>query len=163
MLDDVQLRDRRPARLEHHRPSGRPPFERIALLLQGGGALGAYQAGVYQGLTEAGLHPDWTAGISIGAINAALIAGNPPEQRVEKLRQFWEIITSPYPQWQFPGDTTLLKGDAARILLNQCSAGRALCMGAPGRRRGQRSGANVVCPGYVRTPLVGTGSDPGKM
>ena len=67
MLDDVQLKDRRPARLEHHRPRGRPPFERIALLLQGGGALGAYQAGVYQGLAEAGLHPDWTAGISIGA------------------------------------------------------------------------------------------------
>jgi NTE family protein len=57
----------------------RPPFERIALLLQGGGALGAYQAGVYQALTEAELHPDWIAGISIGAINAALIAGNAPD------------------------------------------------------------------------------------
>jgi NTE family protein len=64
----------------------RPPFECIALLLQGGGALGAYQAGVYQALAEADLHPDWVAGISIGAINSAIIAGNPPEERVAKLR-----------------------------------------------------------------------------
>ena len=76
-------------------PRPRPPFERIALLLQGGGALGSYQAGVYQALAEANLHPDWVAGISIGAINSALIAGNPPEQRVEKLRAFWETITEP--------------------------------------------------------------------
>ena len=62
------------------------PFERIALALQGGGALGAYQGGVYQALAEAALHPDWVAGISIGAINAAIIAGNPPEARVDKLR-----------------------------------------------------------------------------
>ena len=74
----------------------RTEFERIALLLQGGGALGAYQGGVYQALAEAGLHPDWVAGISIGAINAALIAGNPPERRVERLREFWEAVsTSP--------------------------------------------------------------------
>jgi NTE family protein len=79
-----------------------PPFERIVLLLQGGGALGAYQGGVYQGLAEAGIHPDWTAGISIGAINAAIIAGNPPERRVERLRQFWELVSSPYAQWQLP-------------------------------------------------------------
>jgi NTE family protein len=59
------------------RTRGRPPFECIALLLQGGGALGAYQAGVYEALAEADLHPDWVAGISIGAINGALIAGNP--------------------------------------------------------------------------------------
>lgn len=71
----------------------RPPFECIALLLQGGGALGAYQAGVYQALSEADLHLDWVAGISIGAINSAIIAGNPPEQRVAKLRAFWEGIT----------------------------------------------------------------------
>ena len=64
----------------------RTPFEQVALLLQGGGALGAYQGGVYQALAEAGLHPDWVAGISIGAINSAIIAGNPPELRVERLR-----------------------------------------------------------------------------
>src|SRR5271154_46799 len=73
----------------------RPPFERIALALQGGGALGAYQAGVYQALAEAKLHPDWISGISIGAVNSALIAGNPPEKRVEKLREFWEIVSEP--------------------------------------------------------------------
>ncbi|TCL71228.1 patatin-like phospholipase family protein [Rhizobium sp. BK251] len=75
--------------------SARPAFERIALLLQGGGALGAYQAGVYEALAEADLHPDWVAGISIGAVNSALIAGNPPEGRVAALRAFWEAITAP--------------------------------------------------------------------
>jgi NTE family protein len=73
---------------------GRPDFERIALLLQGGGALGAYQAGVYQALAEANLHPDWVAGISIGAINSAIIAGNAPDERVAKLRKFWETVTT---------------------------------------------------------------------
>src|SRR5215472_12518630 len=78
------------------RTKQRSPFERIALLLQGGGALGAYQAGVYEALHEANLDPDWVAGISIGAVNAALIAGNLPERRVEKLREFWEAVsTSP--------------------------------------------------------------------
>src|SRR5215469_7360461 len=71
----------------------RPAFGCIALLLQGGGALGAYQAGVYEALAEAGLSPDWVAGTSIGAINSAIIAGNPPEARVAKLRQFWDIVT----------------------------------------------------------------------
>src|SRR6267154_3766870 len=78
-----------------HKMQPRPPFECIALLLQGGGALGAYQAGVYQALSEAHLYPDWVAGISIGAINSALIAGNPPEARLEKLRTFWERVSSP--------------------------------------------------------------------
>ncbi len=73
----------------------RPDFERIALLLQGGGALGAYQGGVYQALAEANLHPDCVAGISIGAINSAIIAGNAPEYRVEKLRSFWETVSQP--------------------------------------------------------------------
>src|SRR5271170_7098324 len=81
-----------------HRARGRPPFECIALLLQGGGALGAYQAGVYQALSEASILPDWVAGISIGAINSALIAGNPTETRLEKLRAFWELVTTP-PLW----------------------------------------------------------------
>jgi NTE family protein len=70
-------------------------FESVALVLQGGGAMGAYQAGVYQGLHEAGIRPDWIAGISIGAINAALIAGNPPERRVARLREFWGRVTEP--------------------------------------------------------------------
>jgi predicted acylesterase/phospholipase RssA len=83
-----------PIRKNHHQIE-RPPFECIALVLQGGGALGAFQGGVYQALAEAGLAPNWVAGISIGAINAALIAGNPPETRVEKLREFWEMVTTP--------------------------------------------------------------------
>jgi predicted acylesterase/phospholipase RssA len=87
-----------------------PPFECIALLLQGGGALGAYQAGVYEALTEASLDPDWIAGISIGAINGALIAGNAPEMRVERLRVFWErVTTKPYCDWSerlFPARAT---------------------------------------------------------
>ncbi len=61
---------------------------RVALVLQGGGALGAYQAGVYEALHEEGMEPDWVCGVSIGAINSAIIAGNPPVQRLEKLRIF---------------------------------------------------------------------------
>src|SRR5271163_1944772 len=87
------LADHRPLHRKTHVVTERPPFERIALILQGGGALGAYQAGVYQALAEANLHPDWVAGISIGAINAALVAGNPPETRVERLREFWEQVS----------------------------------------------------------------------
>jgi len=76
------------------RPDGLP-FARVALVLQGGGALGAYQAGVYQGLGEAGIRADWIAGVSIGALNAALVAGNPPERRVERLHEFWDTICRP--------------------------------------------------------------------
>ncbi len=109
----------------------RPPFERIALLLQGGGALGSYQAGVYQALAEANLHPDWVAGISIGAINSALIAGNSPDKRVERLREFWEAITAPpfgIPdmKWLEP------KGEFAHSLVNQARSLGALLGGAPG-------------------------------
>ena len=123
------------------------PFERIALALQGGGALGAYQAGVYQALAEADLHPDWIAGISIGAINAAIIAGNPPASRVDKLREFWELVSSPYMQWlgrsllvpegggaasnaQSAGP--VLTGDLARALLNQWSALSVASLGVAG-------------------------------
>src|ERR1700756_684318 len=64
----------------------------IVLVLQGGGALGSYQAGVFQGLHEAGVEPDWVVGTSIGAINAALIAGNAPGDRTERLSQFWSRV-----------------------------------------------------------------------
>ena len=70
------------------------PFECVALVLQGGGALGAYQAGVYEALAEANINPDWVAGVSIGAINSAIIAGNEPAERVAKLRAFWEEVTA---------------------------------------------------------------------
>jgi NTE family protein len=90
---NIHVSETRPRRHKSHARRKRPPFDCIALLLQGGGALGAYQCGVYQALAEAELHPDWVAGISIGAINSALIAGNPPELRVERLRSFWDAIT----------------------------------------------------------------------
>ncbi|ETF03247.1 membrane protein [Advenella kashmirensis W13003] len=69
-----------------------PDYERIALVLQGGGALGAYQAGVFEGLQEAGIEPNWISGISIGALNTAIIAGNPPARRAERLHEFWNTI-----------------------------------------------------------------------
>ena len=118
-----------------HRELTRPPFECIALLLQGGGVLGAYQAGVYEALSEAHLAPDWVAGISIGAVNAALIAGNPPNARVERLRDFWKLITAGGP-WdgiaKFAMASSMLRGEFTRGLLNQLSAGTALTGGAAG-------------------------------
>src|SRR6202048_4480517 len=106
-----------------HRLSTRPPFECIALLLQGGGALGSYQAGVYEALAEADLHPDWVAGISIGALHSAIIAGNAPAERVAKLRAFWEGITAnPLLDWVVAADELAPKGDFARKLFNQMSA-----------------------------------------
>lgn len=111
-----------------HIATERPPFERIALILQGGGALGSYQAGVYQALAEANLHPDWVAGISIGAINSALIAGNPPERRVDRLREFWETVSvSPLgmPNFTFNDEFT-------RTVVNQIRSLGVLLGGAPG-------------------------------
>src|SRR6187402_2833740 len=70
---------------------------RIVLVLQGGGALGAYQAGVYQALHEHKLVPDWIVGTSIGAINAALIAGNEESQRLERVKAFWDRVSHPDP------------------------------------------------------------------
>jgi NTE family protein len=110
----------------------RPPFECVALLLQGGGALGAFQAGVYQGLVEANLHPDWVAGISIGAINAALIAGNAPEQRLEKLHAFWNEITTQRIFDPLGLAHYWLRGDMGHVLLNRLRAGATLLEGAPG-------------------------------
>ena len=110
----------------------RPPFECIALLLQGGGALGSYQAGVYAALAKADLHPDWVAGISIGAINGAVIAGNAPERRVEQLRKFWEQITAPthgLDTWLAP---LAEASDVVRGWMNQTNAAMALFGGAPG-------------------------------
>jgi NTE family protein len=104
-----------------HKLQERPPFECIALLLQGGGALGAYQAGVYEALAEAGLHPDWVAGISIGSINSALIAGNAPAERVNKLRQFWETVSAD-PHWNWNCDMLRNNGDIGQSWANQLSS-----------------------------------------
>ena len=135
-----------------HRQLARPPFECIALLLQGGGALGAYQAGVYEALSEAHLTPDWVAGISIGAVNAALVAGNPPNARVEKLREFWKLITTGGP-WdgiaQFAMPPSVMRGELTRGLLNQLSAGTALLGGAAGFFSPRLPGAWLQPPGSI--------------
>ena len=120
-------------RTPNSRSRRQPPFECVALLLQGGGALGAYQAGVYEALAEAGIHPNWVAGISIGAINSAIIVGNPPNKRVERLREFWDGVTA-----NIVGDLAhhlfnpLVKGDWQRGLMSQFSAGLSTAVGAPG-------------------------------
>jgi NTE family protein len=103
----------------------RSGFDHEILLLQGGGALGAYQAGVYEGLAEVGIAPTWVVGISIGAINAALIAGNPPERRIERLREFWRrmsVPASPVAAWF----------DALRPAANYMAAMSAVVFGVPG-------------------------------
>jgi NTE family protein len=100
--------------------------EQNVLVLQGGGALGAYQAGAYEALMRSAHHPDWIAGISIGAINAAIIAGNPPERRLEKLRSFWAGVTSR------PDANGWFSAHWARQMLNEAAAAAALACGAPG-------------------------------
>jgi NTE family protein len=100
--------------------------DRVALVLQGGGALGAYQAGVFQALHEADIDPDWVSGVSIGAINSALIAGNPPERRLERLQAFWERITE-RKIWAYTPD-----GDIFRQMRNHASAMATITMGQPG-------------------------------
>src|SRR5271154_4056724 len=111
----------------------RPPFECTALLLQGGGALGAYQAGVYEALAEAGIRPDWIAGMSIGAVNAAIIAGNPPDTQVEKLREFWaQVTTDGFWPWLSGSNPAFARGETARNLVNQINANLALANGASG-------------------------------
>jgi NTE family protein len=99
--------------------------ERV-LVLQGGGALGSYQAGAYQALCAHDFEPAWVAGISIGAINSAIIAGNPREQRLPKLREFWNLVSSPI-SWQ-----PLIDGDKARSLFNETSAALIATFGVPG-------------------------------
>jgi NTE family protein len=103
--------------------------KKVALVLQGGGALGSYQAGVYEALAGSDYLPDWIAGISIGAVNAAIIAGNPPEHRVEKMRAFWEGITEPPAAWPMWLDATMaaFMGDHRPL-----GAANALMFGQPG-------------------------------
>jgi NTE family protein len=111
----------------------RLPFECTALVLQGGGALGAYQAGVYEALAEAGIRPDWIAGMSIGAVNAAIIAGNPPDTQVEKLREFWaQVTTDGFWPWLSGSNPAFARGETARNLVNQINANLALANGASG-------------------------------
>jgi len=118
-----------PIRVAGHRHlhQGRPDrCDRVALVLQGGGALGAYQAGVYQAMHEANILPDWVAGVSIGAINAAIIAGNPPNRRLGQLRAFWDLITE-RKIWPFTPD-----GDVFRKARNATSSWLTMVGGQPG-------------------------------
>ena len=108
------------------------PFGSIALLLQGGGALGSYQAGVYQKLHEIDVEPTWVAGISIGAINCALIAGNREEDRVPKLREFWEMVSDAGDYGLTDFWSGLAQGEEARGQANQYSAARVMANGVPG-------------------------------
>src|SRR5205085_1444731 len=112
----------------HAKTGERLPLpDEVALVLQGGGALGAYQAGVIQGLEEKGIEVDWVAGISIGAVNAAIFAGNVPEQRIAKLRGFWEQVTGALPALPFGGGS-----DEWREYMHMASAGMVALQGVPG-------------------------------
>jgi NTE family protein len=102
------------------------PTEKTVLVFQGGGALGAYQAGAYEALHAAGIRPDWLAGISIGSINSAIIAGSPVDQRVDNLRTFWHRVSSALPG-HFLGN-----GDAMRKWFNESSAFLGSLTGVPG-------------------------------
>src|ERR1700704_3520476 len=116
-----------PVQLSRARNVARPEgCDRIALILQGGGALGAYQAGVYQALHEAGVEPDWVTGVSIGAINSAIIAGNRPERRLERLRTFLAGITDRR-IWSYTPD-----GDVFRKVRNATSSWVTIVQGQPG-------------------------------
>jgi NTE family protein len=107
-------------------PTPQKTDEKIILVLQGGGALGAYQAGAYEALAAADWAPEWVSGISIGAINAAIIAGNRPEERVEKLHAFWNLVSGDLlaPLWSTAAN--------ARLLSNEASSAFALLCGIPG-------------------------------
>ncbi len=101
-------------------------------MLQGGGALGSYQAGVYEALAEVDLLPDWVAGISIGAINAAIIAGNPINNRVAQLKLFWEhLCANPLLDWSSVFAKITSTNILGRNLINQTSAWSSLMNGVP--------------------------------
>jgi NTE family protein len=141
-------------------PDAHANREERVLVLQGGGALGAYQGGVFQALQEARLEPDWVAGISIGAINSALIAGNPPERRVARLREFWETVSSALPG----GVLSLDRIDGMfRAPINEASAVHALLFGVPGffiprvpPPQLQPEGTMAAISYYDTAPLKGT-------
>src|SRR5580704_12848868 len=109
-------------------PATTPAKAQRVLVLQGGGALGSYQAGAYQALCHFDFEPEWVAGISIGAINAAIIAGNEPAKRIARLKEFWEMVSSGTPWVPVP----ITKGDRARSLYNETSAALVATFGTPG-------------------------------
>jgi NTE family protein len=125
--------------------------KKVGLVLQGGGALGSYQAGVYEALASSEYLPDWVAGISIGAINAAIIAGNAPEHRVQRLRTFWEEITAPTRLWLSAPDGPLAAWQ------QRASALTALMFGQPGfftPRAPQDWFSSDKCVSYYKTSAL---------
>jgi NTE family protein len=109
-------------------PATTPANAKRVLVLQGGGALGSYQAGAYQALCHFDFEPEWVAGISIGAVNAAIIAGNDRDKRVDRLKEFWQLV-SPGSPW-VPAPIT--KGERERTLYNETSAAMVATFGVPG-------------------------------
>jgi NTE family protein len=107
-------------------PATKPVDAQRVLVLQGGGALGSYQAGAFQALCASGFEPEWVAGISIGAINAAIIAGNAADKRVDRLKEFWNMVSSPV-SWN-----PITSGERARSLFNETSAALIATFGVPG-------------------------------
>lgn len=102
-------------------------YDKVVFLLQGGGALGAYQVGACEALLEYGCTPDWLVGTSIGAINAAIIAGNTPENRIKKLKLFWGTIASPIPE-----GTSIEENDALHVLQKGFSSLWTIAFGQEG-------------------------------
>ncbi len=138
-------------------PATTPAKAQRVLVLQGGGALGSYQAGAYQALCRHDFAPEWVAGISIGAINAAIIAGNAPEKRVDRLKEFWELVSSPVP-WN-----PISSSDRGRAYFNETSAALIATFGVPGFFTPRIPPAPLWPPGssqsqsyYDTTPLRAT-------
>src|ERR1041384_5892159 len=107
-------------------PATTPAKAQSVLVLQGGGALGSYQAGAYQALCHHDFMPEWVAGISIGAINCAIIGGNPPDRRVPRLKEFWETATAPL-AWR-----PHLLGEQSRSAFHEAAAAWIATFGVPG-------------------------------
>lgn len=141
--------------IDKHRPTRSTSYDKkVGLVLQGGGALGSYQAGVYEALASSEYSPDWVAGISIGAINAAIIVGNAPEHRVQRLRSFWEDITATTKMWPSAPAGALAEWQ------KQASALTTVMLGQPGFFR-PRPAQDWLSPNscvsyYITSPLKET-------
>src|ERR1700761_4924933 len=113
-------------------PATTPAKAQRVLVLQGGGALGSYQGGAYQALCHFDFDPEWVAGTSIGAINAAIIAGNEPSKRVGRLKEFWQTVSSSAASWVSDPWGPVAKGDRERSLYNETSAALVATFGVQG-------------------------------